>query len=182
MKNRFVAGLLLAVAAALTVLLGEAWGLDLVGVTVLGLSLGAAAAVIGGGTLGFRVAGVVVGVLLTWAAYALRAAVLPDSDLGRAVGFALLFAAIGLVAALAVGRLPFWSLLLGAAALAGAYEAAYTANPPLFASESVSAVTSVLLTLVIGLLAATAAGVDPTARRGAHEDRTQTARTMENAR
>ena len=165
MHISFFTGGALALAAAVSVLLGEALGLELTHVTLLGLGLGAAVALVPDATLLRRLAAFAVGVVVAWLGYAVRAAMLPDSDLGRAVDFALVVLAVTLVAGLSFGRLPLWSQLLGVAAVAGAYETTYTANPPLFASESVVAVTSVVLTAVIGVLVASlgAPAAQPTA-------------------
>jgi hypothetical protein len=49
-------------------------------------------------------------------------------------------------------RLPLWTLLVGAAALSGAYEYTYAAAPPEIASTSVTAVTSLLVASAVGFL------------------------------
>lgn len=156
MTHTLIRGGLLAVTAFLTLLLGEAWGFELTHVTLLGLALGAIVAIVDEGSFVGRVAALLVGVAIAWAGYGLRAGFLPDSDLGRAVAVALVIAVATAVAVASFGRLPLWAVLAGMAALAGAYEAAFAANTPLFASESVTAVTSVVLTLVVGLVAASA--------------------------
>lgn len=146
MKNHLVSGIVLAVAAAASVLLSGVLGLDLVDVTVLGVALGAALVVISDRSVAGRLVGFGLGVAIAWLAYGLRAGLLPDSDTGRAVAFAVTFVLVGAIAAVSGGRLPMWSMLIGVAAMTGAYEAAFGANTPLFASESVVALTSVLLT------------------------------------
>lgn len=155
MKNHLVSGIVLAVAAAASVLLSAVLGLDLVDVTVLGVALGAALVVISDRSVAGRLIGFGLGVVVAWLAYGLRAGVLPDSDTGRAVAFAATFVLVGLIATVSGGRLPMWSLLIGVAAMTGAYEAAFGANTPLFTSESVVALTSVLLTSLVGFVAAT---------------------------
>lgn len=174
MRNQFIPGLALAVAAAASVLLGDALGLELVHVTLLGVAAGAALVLVPDRSQMGRIAGLAVGVLVTWIAYGLRAAWLPDTDTGRAVAFAGVFAIAGLVAAVSFGRLPLWSILLGTAVLAGAYEDAFAANTPLFASESVVAVTSVLLTTLLGVVVAAltrpVGSGDPSADTPQHRD------------
>ena len=63
------------------------------------------------------------------------------------------------VAGFTRGRLPLWSTLLGAAAMAGAYEATYTADPPSFVSTSATVATSILLAAGAGFLATSLLGV-----------------------
>ncbi|WP_375003209.1 hypothetical protein [Aeromicrobium sp. CTD01-1L150] len=154
MKPQFITGLGLALAAAVSVLLGNALGLDLVHVTLLGIALGAVLVIVPDGPLPWRLAGLASGVVIAWLAFGLRAAWLPDTDTGRAVAFAGAFLVAGVVCAVTLGRLPLWTSLLGMAAVTGAYEYDFTANTPLFASESVVAVTSVLLTTMLGVVVA----------------------------
>ena len=154
MKRTLIAGVSLAVLAALSVLLGEALGLELTHVVLLGLAAGAVVALVDDRSLGERFVAALAGVAISWAAYGLRAGFLPDSDLGRAIDFGLVFLVATGIAVASSGRLPLWALLTGVAAFAGAYEFTFDANPPLFTSESVSALTSVLLAMMLGLVAA----------------------------
>lgn len=156
MRQQFITGGALAAAAALSVLLGDALGLELVHVTLLGLALGAVTALAGTGSVGVRLAGLAVGVVVCWLGYGLRAGYLPDTDLGRAVVFAATIGIVTVVAALSAGRFALWPMLVGIAAVAGAYETTFSANPPLFTSESTVAVTSVLLTTLVGFVVAVA--------------------------
>lgn len=163
-KQQSIVGGSLAVAAALSVLLSDAFGLELVHVTLLGLALGAVVALAGSGSVALRLAALAVGVVVCWFGYGLRAGYLPDTDLGRAVVFAATIAVVTVVAALSAGRLPLWPMLVGVAAVAGAYETTFAANPPLFMTESVVAVTSVLLATLVGFVVAVAtAAPQPTA-------------------
>lgn len=155
MREQWLTGGVVAVVAALAVWWGESWGL--VHVSVLGVGLGAVLAVVPGRGEVSRLAGFAIGLVVAWIGYALRAAVLPDTDSGRAVATFLVLGALTVVAALTFGRVQLWTLLLGATALAGAYELAFAADTPAFASESVSAVTSVVLTAVIGFVGASLA-------------------------
>lgn len=177
MRNQFITGGALAVAAALTVLLGEAFGLDLIHVTVLGIAVGAITVLVDSGTLGSRMVGLLVGTVTTWIAFGLRAGFLPDSDTGRAVSFFTVFAVVTIVAGVSVGRVSLWSQLLGVVAMTGAYEYTFAANPPLFTTESLTAVTSVLLTVMVGLVVATATSARTAPRHAAHDEL-----EMENAR
>jgi ABC-type transport system involved in cytochrome c biogenesis permease subunit len=99
-----------------------------------------------------RAAGFVVGFLLGWVGYALRAGVLPDTGAGRAVAAFLVIAVLTGICAATMGWLPLWSGLLGIAAIAGAYEYAFSIDPTAFTSQSVTAATTVLLAAAVGFL------------------------------
>lgn len=178
MRNQFITGGALALAAALTVLIGEAFGLDLVHVTVLGIAIGAITVLVDDRTLGARMIGLVIGAVVAWVGFGVRAGALPDADSGRAIAFLAVFAVVAIIAGVSAGRVSLWSQLLGVVAVTGAYEYTFAANPPLFTTESLTAVTSVLLTVMVGLVVATATSAQAAPRRGAHEEKTQ----MEEAR
>lgn len=177
MRNQFITGGALAVAAALTLLIGEAFDLDLVHVTVLGLAVGAIAVLVDDASLVSRLVGLVLGTVVAWVAFGVRAGLLPDSDAGRAVSFFSVFAVVAIIAGLSMGRVSLWSQLLGVVAMTGAYEYTFAANPPLFTTESLTAVTSVLLTVMVGLVVTTATSARTAPRHAASEQN-----EMENAR
>jgi hypothetical protein len=152
MRKTIVAGVVLALAVAVVVLLSSALHLDLESAALLGGALGAVVALVPDRSPLGRLLGFAGGFVIVWISYALRAAVLPDTAAGQAV-------AIGLVVLLCValtvatrGRLPMWSTLLGAAALTGAYEYTYVAAPPEMASTSLIAATALLFNVAIGFL------------------------------
>ena len=155
MRRSLIAGLVLAVFAALIIGLGELFGLDLQPVALLGAALG--------GVLGLvphrfplgKLGGFVLGFVIAWIGYALRAAVLPDAPGGRAVAVLVVVALVAVACAISADRVPLWSALLGAAAIAGAYEEIYTNAPSQFLKESPTAATAVLLAAALGYLATT---------------------------
>jgi hypothetical protein len=155
MRRSLIAGLVLAVFAALIIGLGELFGLDLQPVALLGAALG--------GVLGLvphrfplgKLGGFVLGFVIAWIGYALRAAVLPDAPGGRAVAVLVVVALVAVACAISADRVPMWSALLGAAAIAGAYEEIYTNAPSQFLKESPTAATAVLLAAALGYLATT---------------------------
>lgn len=174
MRRTLLAGVVLAVAAVLVVVVSSAFDLELESVALLGAALGAVVALVPDRTPLVRLGGFAAGFVAAWIGYVVRAALLPDSAGGRAV-------AVGLVVLLCVGitaasmnRLPLWTTLLGTAALAGAYEFTYAAAPPELASTSVSTATTLLLNVAVGFLAA--ALVAPSEDRGAprHKDEAET--------
>jgi hypothetical protein len=152
MVKSLVTGLCLAVLAAAVIALSETLSLDLEHVALLGAALGGVLGLVGHRPGWGKVAGFGVGFLAAWLGYALRAGFLPDAPAGRAVAAFLVVAVVAVVAAVTGGRLPLWSGLLGAAAIVGAYEDAYTAAPPQFLSDSPGAATTVLLAVALGFL------------------------------
>ena len=139
MRPSLVGGAILAVATALMILVGEAVGFGLHQVALLGGALGAALGLVPDRTLPERAGGFLVGFLLVWLGYALRAGFLPDISAGRALAAVIVIGLCLVVVFVSVGRLPLWSMLLGIAALVGAYEETYTATPARFVEQSASA-------------------------------------------
>ncbi|HSE08950.1 MAG TPA: hypothetical protein VLB29_09800 [Nocardioidaceae bacterium] len=156
MRKTLLVGLGLTVAAVLVVFVSAGLDLDLEPVALLGVALGGVIALVPDRSPLVRLAGFAGGFSVAWVGYLLRAGLLPDSAGGRAVAVAFVVVAAVAIAALTLGRVPLWSTLLGAAAFAGAYEYTYAAAPPEVASTSLSAATSLLLTVAVGLLAAAA--------------------------
>jgi hypothetical protein len=164
MRRTLVAGVILAVAGVVVVLVSSALELELESAALLGGALGAVVALVPDRSPLARLGGFAAGFVAAWIGYAVRAQFLPDTSAGRAV-------AVGLVVLLCVGvtaasmdRLPLWTTLLGTAALTGAYEFTYAAAPPEMLSTSLSTATTLLLNVAVGFLAA--ALVAPTERTG----------------
>lgn len=153
MRRTLLVGLGLVVGAVLAVYISSWFDLELEPVVLLGVALGAVIALVPDRSPLMRLAGFAGGFVAAWIGYFLRAAVLPDSTGGRAVAVSLVLILAVAVAAASLERIPLWSTLVGAAALAGAYEYTYAAAPPEVASTSVSAATALLLAAAIGYLA-----------------------------
>lgn len=165
MNSFLVRGFVLALFGALTVLFGRALSLELDQVALLGVTLGAVIGLVPDQRLTHRLIGFAVGFVLAWIGYAVRAAILPDVAMGRAIAvFGVLVVAVLLLAPTA-GRIPLWSALVGAAAMVGAYEQTYADAPSLFTTDSPTAATTVLLACAMGVLGSTLLG-------GASEERT----------
>jgi predicted branched-subunit amino acid permease len=164
MRKSVLAGLLLACAAVLVVFVSSALDLELESVALLGAALGAVVALVPDRSPLVRLGGFAAGFLAAWIGYAARAALLPDTAGGRAVAVGLVVLLCVGISAASVGRLPLWTLLLGTAALAGAYEFTYVEAPPEMASTSLSAATTLLFNVAVGFLAA--AFVAPVERSG----------------
>jgi hypothetical protein len=181
MRATLLAGVTLAVAAVLVVLVSSALDLQLESVALLGAALGAVVALVPDRTPLVRLGGFAAGFVAAWIGYAVRTLALPDTAGGRAVAVGLvILLCVGITAA-SLDRLPLWTTLLGTAALAGAYEFTYAAAPPELASTSLSTATTLLLNVAVGFLAAAlvapsaAAGIRRPARRAADQTTDQTA-------
>lgn len=153
MTKNVVGGVTLAVIAASVVGLGDFLGLDLAHVALLGAALGGVIGLVPDRSAWQRIVGFLVGFVFAWIGFALRAALLPDSAAGRAVAAFLVIVACMAVASGSLSRLPLWSMLVGAAAIVGAYESTYTNAPSQFLRESPTAATTVLLAVALGYLA-----------------------------
>lgn len=166
MNNKLaIKGALLALFGALTIGLGHLFGLDLDQVALLGVSLGGVIGLVPDRSQAERILGFLAGFVLAWAGFAVRAAVLPDTSLARAVVvFVLLLAAMGIAQATG-SRIPLWSLLVGAAAMVGAYEQTYAASPSLFVQDSPTAATTVLLAAAMGVVGSMLLSDEVAARR-----------------
>jgi hypothetical protein len=140
----------------LLIMLSDPLSLHVEGVVLLGVGIGAVLAVVGDRAVWERLAAFGIGLVATWLTYGMRAGFLPDSATGRMVAAVGLIALLVLIAWLASGRLELWPMLLGVAAMAGAYEFTFTASPPRFIQESPVALTGVLLAAAFGFAVVTA--------------------------
>jgi hypothetical protein len=145
-------GAVLAVMAFLVVIVSNWLDLELDSVALVGIALGAVVALVPDRSPLMRLAGFASGIVLAWVGFLLRAAVLPDTYTGRALGLGLVILLCTVVAAATASRVPLWSTLVGAAALSGAYEYTFAAAMPEVATTSVTAVTALLLTSAVGFL------------------------------
>jgi hypothetical protein len=100
--------------------------------------------------------------LAAWLGYALRAGVLPDIPMGRAIAAVVVVALVTAVAVATANRLPMWAGFVGVATLLGSYETTFAATPTSFVSDSMTAVTTSLLAASLGFLVAViATGTEP---------------------
>ncbi|MFS0700314.1 hypothetical protein AB6N24_10110 [Cellulomonas sp. 179-A 4D5 NHS] len=158
MTRPLLAGSVLAALAAVLVLLTGVLGPETQAVALLGTALGGALGLVPDRSPAQRAGAFAAGLAAAWVGYLLRAALLPDAPSGRAVAALLVVLACTLLAAGTRGALPLWAALLGAAALAGAYEAAYTADPSGVVGTSPAAATAVLLAAGAGFVATSLLG------------------------
>ena len=186
MRTTMISGLLLTIAAALTMLLSSWFDLELEPTVLLGVTACAVLALVPDLSAARRVAGFVLGVLASLVAYLIRAGYTPDTAAGRTVYVVLAIALCVLVVVVSANRLPLWTVLLGAGTFAGAFEATYSAAPPRVLDNSVGGVTTLLLCAAIGFLAAgladSARGQGVTRREEPDHDDTTTDEQMETAK
>jgi hypothetical protein len=153
MRRTIIAGLVLAAATVVTLLVGEALDLQIESVALLGLVVGAIITLVPDQTPARRLGAFALGFFVAVLGYFFRAAVMPDTAAGHAIaaGFIVLLC-VG-VFALGMGRLPFWAALLGAASWTGAFEFTYAEAPPRVVESTISTSTALLLCVAIGFLA-----------------------------
>ncbi len=151
MLRILLAGLALAVLAGVLVAYGDALGLDLQLYALFGLATGAAVGLASGHPIA-KALGFFVGFVVAFAAYGLRAAVLPDTSTGRAISAVLVVLVLTAIAAPLRSRSFFVAEFLGVAALAGAYETTFNTLPSAFLTTSFVAATTVLFAAALGYL------------------------------
>lgn len=153
MLRSLLSGFVLALSAAVVLLIGG--GSDLEHVALLGAALGGVVGLVPHNPPLGKLGGFVLGFVVAWIAFGVRAAVLPDTTIGRALAAFLVILVCGGVAAVSAGKVPLWSTLVGAAAIVGAYETSYTSSPSQFLTASPQAATTVLLAAGFGYLGTT---------------------------
>jgi hypothetical protein len=153
MLQRLLSGTALALCAAFVLLIGG--GSDLEHVALLGVALGGVVGLVPHNPPLGKLGGFFLGFVLAWIAFGVRAALLPDTTMGRAVAAFIVVLLCGIAAALSAGRVPLWSALLGVAAMVGAYELPFTDSPPQFMVTSPPAATTVLFAAGFGFIVAT---------------------------
>lgn len=165
LSRTLLGGAVLAVIGALTVALGRLLGLQLDQVALFGVALGAVIGLVPDRSPLARVAGFFAGLVVALIFFALRAAVLPDSATGRAAAVFLALVACTVISVASAAWVPLWSILVGAAAVVGAYEADFSAAPSQFLREAPAAVTTMLLAAALGHLATALVGPEIERRR-----------------
>ena len=148
-----IGGLALTLVAVATVYLGDALNLGLP-TPLLGVAVGGVLALAPGGHKLGRLAGFLVGVVISVLGYGLSAGFLPASSGGTAVQMLVVFLLVTAAAALSFGRMPLWSLLLGAGAFAGAYDWVYQDKPYDYLSSVVQVLGTFLVVFGLGYLTA----------------------------
>lgn len=171
MRRTAIGGAILAVIAFLLILFGDALDLDLEKVALTGAALGAVVALVPDRPPLFRAVGFAVGFLVSILGYALRAGVLPDTPMGRAIAALIVLLILMGIAVATRARVPLWSLLVGAAAMTAAYETTFMITPSAFPYEYPPAATQMALAAGFGYLAASFLGPAVEAERDEERSR-----------
>jgi hypothetical protein len=149
-----VTGSALALTAAALAGRGAVFGADLPKVALLGAAAGAVLGLVPDRSPAARLGAFLAGFAAAWFGYALRAGVLPDTPMGRAIAAVVVVAIVTAVATATANRLPMWAGFAGVVTLLGAYETTYAATPTTFVADSMTAVTTSLLAVAVGFLVA----------------------------
>ena len=160
MRKTLIIGLGAAILGSLAVMVGSWLNLGLTDV-LLGTALGAGLGLAPGAPAGRKLAAFLVGFVIAWIGYAIRAAALPDVTMSRAIVVFISVFLLALACAVSRARLPLWAAFLGAVGMAGAYEFTYVAAPYNFISDSVSAATGILVPVAFGFLTAVIVALVP---------------------
>gem|GEM_PF-6357748 len=160
MVRTIIVGAALGAAAAVGLVLTGLFGWSLDAVVLVGAGAGGILGLVADRGPVQRVLAFLVGMLVASVGYALRAAVLPDNTTARALVAFLVIALIGVIAGVSGSRLPLWAGLLGAVALAGAYEEAFTDSPGSLLTTLPIWLTAVLFMAAVGFAATVFFGRD----------------------
>ncbi len=152
MRNTWLVGGALTLAAVAVVVVSDLFDLELESAALLGVAVGAIVALVPDRSPLMRLAGFLGGFAVAWVGYLVEARFIPDSLTGKAVSVALVVALCVVISGVTSGRVPLWSTLLGAAAMVGAYEYTFAAAIPEVKTTSVSAATELLMTAAVGFL------------------------------
>jgi len=153
MKKIVVGGLLLIVVTALALLLGSALQLPLGGILFTG-GVGVVLGIIKQGGPIARIFGFVIGFMLSWVAFGIQAAILPQTVGSQILASSIVLIIVTAIAALSRDKVPFWSLILGTATMVGAYMTDFENAPQNFLSDSFNAAGGTLIGVAMGLVVA----------------------------
>jgi hypothetical protein len=170
---------LLAVAVVLVIAVSSALDLEIESYALAGVLAGGVVALIPDRSAWARLGAFAVGFVAAWIGFVLRAAVLPDTEGGRAV--AAIVTLLICVVAVAAGRtrLPLSAMLLGVVLFSAAYEAAFVAAEPEVASTSLDAATGLVCAVAVGFaVAVVASGRQPRAEGAETGGSGRSARTI----
>lgn len=155
MRACMFTGALLTIAVVLVIAVSAALGLQIEQYALAGVLAGAVIGLVADRSPWARLLAFVVGFVAAWVGFVLRAALLPDTNGGRAAA-AVITLVICLVA-VAIGRgtrLPMWAAFVGVLLFAAGYESDFLAAEPEVATTSLNAATSLLVTVAVGYVVA----------------------------
>lgn len=150
MLRTVLGGAVVALVAGLVAIVGPG-----IGITELWpFLLAAGVALAAGPAVASRTGAVALGAVIGFVGMALRAGVLPDVAIGRAIVVVLAIGILTLVAALSQGLLPLWASLAGYALFVGYYSPTYADSPTTFLADAPVALVTVLLAAGVGAIVA----------------------------
>lgn len=156
--SSLVVGALLAVAVVAVIGVSSAMDLEIEPYALAGVLAGGVVALIPERSAFARLGAFVIGFVASWIGFILRAALMPDSEGGRAVAALITLAICLLAVAISRTRLPLVAMLVGVALLAAAYETSFVANEAEVAQTSMDALTALLVAVAVGFGVAVLAG------------------------
>lgn len=160
MRRVLVGGFVLSVLAALAMWISSAFSISM-GSAIFGIALGAVLALAPGTSVGKKLLGFLIGIVVTFVMFAVQALFLPLATPGSVVGAFLTILVITIIAALLHSKVPFWTFLVGVAAFGGAYGTQFLAAPQNLPTEGVAAFGSILFVTMLGFLGAIIAELVP---------------------
>lgn len=153
MKKIFVGGLLLVVFTAVGLWIGAALQLPLGGILFSG-GVGAVLGLVKQGGPIARIVSFLIGFIVSWVAFGLQAALLPQVVMSQIIGATVVIVIVTLVAGLSRNKMPYWALLLGSATMVGAYQTQFENAPQNFLTQSVTSAGGTLIGVALGLIVA----------------------------
>lgn len=159
MRASMFTGVLLIVAVVLVIAVSSALGLQIEQYALAGVAAGAIVGLVADRSPWARLLAFAVGFVATWVGFVLRAAVLPDTDGGRAAAAVVTLVICLVAVALGRGaRIPLWATLVGVVLFSAAYEAGFVAAEAEVTTTSLDAATSLLLAVAVGYAVAVLSG------------------------
>lgn len=154
-KSSLIIGLLITALGALVIDHGTRVGLQLIHLGEMGLAVGAVLGLVPDRPPAWRAGSFAVGFIAAWLGFALRAGLLPDIPLGRAIATLIVLGLVTVATTLSFGRFPLWAGLLGVAAFSGGYETTFSADPTSFLSDSMTDATTIAIAVGLSFFVVT---------------------------
>ncbi|HVS67806.1 MAG TPA: hypothetical protein VHE56_04595 [Mycobacteriales bacterium] len=154
-KSSLIIGLLITALGALVIDHGARVGLQLIHLGEMGLAVGAVLGLVPDRPPAWRAGSFAVGFIAAWLGFALRAGLLPDIPLGRAIATLIVLGLVTVATTLSFGRFPLWAGLLGVAAFSGGYETTFSADPTSFLSDSMTDATTIAIAVGLSFFVVT---------------------------
>lgn len=152
--SSLLTGALLTVAVVVVIAVSSALDLEIEPYALAGVLAGGVVALIPERSVWARLVAFGTGFVAVWIGFVLRAAVLPDTEGGRAAGAVVTLLICLVAVGLSRTRLPLSAMLVGVVLFAAAYETAFVAAEAEVATTSLDAATTLVLAVVVGFAVA----------------------------